>query len=118
MAMFMLQQACELSYRSLLHVLRGKAVKSHSPTLLRKHLKRFAPEIIGVFSPVEEDELHYLQLLEEAYVSSRYHAHYHITSAIIAHLNERIGLLQQKAVQLFKLKMEVLAQKMEELSVN
>ncbi|KQB99478.1 HEPN domain-containing protein [Pedobacter sp. Hv1] len=117
-AMFMLQQACELTYRCLLHVLRGKGVKSHSPMLLRKHLKRFAPEIIGVFSPIEEEEIKYLQLLEDAYVNSRYNQHYKIAHTSIVHLNNSVALLQQKATHLFQYNMDILDRKIMEFGVN
>ncbi|GEM_PF-1084075 len=118
MAMFMLQQACELTYRSLLNVLRGKDVKCHSLVVLRKHVKRYAPEVLGVFSAVEEEEIKYLQLLEEAYVKSRYYYDYTIDPSLISHLNKSIGLLQQKAINLFKHKMDVLTQKIEALGIN
>lgn len=117
-AMFMLQQACELTYRCLLHVLRGKDVKSHSPMLLRKHLKRFAPEIIGVFSPIEEEEIKYLQLLEDAYINSRYNQHYKIAHTAIVHLNSSVALLQQRAMHLFQHNMEALNKKIAEFGIN
>jgi len=109
MAIFMLHQACELTYRCLLNVLRGKEVKCHSPGVLRKHLKRFAPEIIGVFSLNEDVELEYLQVLEEAYVKSRYNLSYRIDLELITLLNEKVGLLQLKAHELFGDRMDVLA---------
>jgi HEPN domain-containing protein len=97
MAMFMLHQACELTYRCLLNVLRGKDLKCHSPGVLRKHLKRFAPEVIGVFSEFEEEELYYLQLLEDGYIKSRYELSYTVEKESLIFLNEKVGLLQDKA---------------------
>ncbi len=97
MAIFMLQQTCELTYRCLLNVLRDKDVKCHSPAVLRKHVKRFAPEVIGVFSEIEIEELTYLQVLEDAYIKSRYNANYSIDYGLISFLNEKVGLLQEKA---------------------
>ncbi len=111
MAVFMLQQACELTYRCLLNALRGKDVKCHSLVVLRKHLKRYAPAIIGIFSPIEEEELQYLKLLEEAYVKARYNENYTIAQGLMLHLNQSVGVLQQKANQLFKHQMEVLGHK-------
>jgi HEPN domain-containing protein len=101
MAVFMLQQACELTYRCLLNVLRGKDLKCHSPAILRKHLKRFAPEIIGIFSANESVELEYLSVLEDAYVKSRYHQDYKIGQSLICLLNEKVGLLQERSTALF-----------------
>ncbi len=109
MAMFMLHQACELTYRCLLNVLRGKDVKCHSPAVLLKHLKRFAPAIVGIFDALEEKELDYLQVLEDAYVKSRYNRNYNIENELLIFLNQKIALLQQTAIHLFNEKMEILA---------
>lgn len=112
MAMFMLQQTCELTYRCLLKVLRSRDVKCHSPIVLRKHIKRFAPEVIGVFSAQEEEEIAYLQLLEEAYVKARYTQQYTVEQSLISQLNQGVGLLQQKAKNLFNNKIQVLSKQM------
>jgi HEPN domain-containing protein len=101
MAMFMLHQACELAYRCLLNVLRGKDLKCHSPAILRKHVKRFAPEVIGAFSKSEEEELYYLQLLEDAYIQSRYELNYSIDQETVVYLNEKVGLLLERTKELF-----------------
>jgi HEPN domain-containing protein len=108
MAIFMLHQTCELTYRCLLNVLREKDVRCHSPAILRKHLKRFAPEIIGVFSEVEAEELAYLQVLEDAYIKARYHPDYTIDYELTAFLNERIAVLQEKASILFETKTRII----------
>ena len=100
MAMFMLHQACELTYRCLLNVLKGKDLKCHSPAVLRKHVKRFAPEVIGVFSEFEEEELYYLQLLEDAYTKSRYELNYMVEKESLNFLNEKVGLLQEKTMMI------------------
>lgn len=98
--MFMLHQSCELTFRCLLNTLRGKDIKCHSPAVLRKHIKRFAPEMIGIFSAIESEELYYLQLLEDAYIQSRYQLDYDIDSETVLFLNERIGILQKTAMHL------------------
>jgi HEPN domain-containing protein len=104
MAIFMLQQACELTYRCLLNALRGKDLKCHSPAILRRHVKRFAPEVIGVFDTVEEREIKYLEILEEAYVQSRYTMTYVINQETIVFLNERVGLLITKTIGMMRKK--------------
>jgi HEPN domain-containing protein len=100
MAIFMLQQACELAYRCLLNALRGKDLKCHSPAILRRHVKRFAPEVIGVFDPIEAHEIKHLEVLEEAYVQSRYTMSYVISEKAIVFLSERVGLLIAKSINL------------------
>jgi HEPN domain-containing protein len=102
MAIFMLQQACELTYRCLLNVLRGKDLKCHSPIVLRKHIRRFAPEIIGIFSSVEEEEIQYLQVLEEAYIKSRYQIDYTIERDLLFFLNGKVAQLQDWAKVVFE----------------
>lgn len=108
MAMFMLQQTTELTYRCLLNVLRGRDVKCHSPSALRKHLKRFAPEVIGLFSEDEDTELLYLQVLEDAYVKSRYQSEYRADGGLTLFLNERIGVLLDRARDLFSARLKIL----------
>ncbi len=76
---FMLQQACELTYRSLLLALRGKQVKCHDLVVLRKHLIHFAPTIIGVLNADQAKEIALLTSIQEAYIKSRYDQTYKIT---------------------------------------
>ncbi len=78
-AAFMLQQACELTYRSLLLSLRGKEIKCHNLVILRKHLSHFVPAIIGVFDSNEEKEIQMLDSIQEAYIKSRYDQHYKVS---------------------------------------
>lgn len=76
---FMLQQACELTFRTLLLSLRGKQVKCHDLVVLRKHLKHFAPTIIGIFDDDEEKEVKLLSTIQEAYIKARYDQSFKIT---------------------------------------
>ncbi len=75
---FMLQQACELSYRSLLLALKGKQVKCHDLVVLRKHLIHFVPNLIGILDPDEAKEIALLSFIQEAYIKSRYDQAYKI----------------------------------------
>lgn len=75
---FMLQQACELTYRSLLLSLRGKQIKCHDLVVLRKHLSHFVPAIIGVFDEDDTKEIAMLDAIQEAYIKSRYDQTYTI----------------------------------------
>ncbi|WP_199118124.1 HEPN domain-containing protein [Pedobacter sp. ASV28] len=106
MPVFMLQQACELTYRCLLNVLKGKDIKCHSLYVLRKNVRRFAPEIIGVFSMVEEEELAFLKLLEEGYTKARYQREYEVDRSTILFLRDKLRELYQKVIHLFDYKME------------
>jgi len=85
---FMLQQACELTYRSLLLSLRGKDIKCHDLVVLRKHVSHFAPAIVGAFNEDEATELNMLTSIQEAYINSRYNHAYKIT---MEHLTRSIS---------------------------
>jgi HEPN domain-containing protein len=78
MAVFMLQQACEFTYRSLIFAFKGNSIKSHELVVLRKHLIHYAPQIIGLFYPKPKKELRLLSLLQDAYVKARYDDAYQI----------------------------------------
>ncbi len=108
LTIFMLQQACELTYRTLLKVLRGRDVKCHAPAVLRKHLKRFAPTMMNIFSVSDDEELNYLGVLEDAYVKSRYQLDYSVDKELVLFLNEKVNLLQRCANRLFREKMQIL----------
>lgn len=77
-SLFMLQQACELSYRALLLTLRGKQVKSHDLEVLRKHIAQFAPLTVGQFSENEDEELKTLGIIQDSYIKSRYYTDYSV----------------------------------------
>jgi HEPN domain-containing protein len=95
MAAFMLQQACELSFRSLLLSLRGKEVKCHDLIVLRKHLSHFDPSIIGMFDENEQEELNILTAIQQAYIKARYDQNYEIsTSELIKLINASEKFIQ------------------------
>lgn len=85
LAYFMVQQACELSFQSLLQNLRGKKIKSHELTILRKHTSKFAPSIKGIFHPRESKEVKILKDLQEGYIESRYNDNYKISEHQLNH---------------------------------
>ncbi|RZK60026.1 MAG: HEPN domain-containing protein [Pedobacter sp.] len=78
MAVFMLQQACEFTYRSLILVFKSKNIKSHELVLLRKQLVHYVPQIIGLFHPKPKKEIRLLTLLQEAYIKVRYESTYQV----------------------------------------
>ena len=101
-AVFMLQQVCELAYRSLLHVLRGKEIKTHDLTVLRKHLHRYYPVIIGQFSDDEQEELRLLEILESAYIGARYNDAFFVSEQDVTTLHEKIWLLLEEMKLVFE----------------
>lgn len=101
MAVFMLQQVCELSYRTLLLVLRGKEIKTHDLMVLRKHLRRYYPAIVGTFSDVEDEELRLLSILDTAYIEARYGIDFKISAEDLAVLHERVWYLLEEMKLVF-----------------
>lgn len=101
LAVFMLQQTAELTYRCFLTIMRGKDIKCHSLTVLRRNLKRFAPYLTGIFSMDEEEELRDLEILEKGYCDARYNHGYTITEQTVSSLYQKVNMLYQKAFVLF-----------------
>lgn len=98
---FMIQQACELTFRSLLLSLRGKQVKSHDLVVLRKHLSHFVPAIIGLFNKEEDKEIKLLSSIQEAYIRSRYDQAYKIYRNDLEKFISAASELIQNANQIF-----------------
>lgn len=102
MAVFMLQQACEFSYRSLIMVFKGRNIKSHELVALRKEAMYHAPQVIGLFHPKPKKELRLLTLLQEAYVKARYEQAYDIDYNQAVSLMEATSNLMRGVQALFE----------------
>ncbi len=98
---FMVQQACELTFRSLLLSLRGKQVKCHDLVILRKHLSHFAPTIVGLFDEDEDKEIKLLTSIQETYIRSRYDQTYRVSSNELEKFILAASKLIQNAKQIF-----------------
>ncbi|WP_293299182.1 HEPN domain-containing protein [Pedobacter sp. UBA4863] len=101
LAVFMLQQAVELTYRCFLNLMRGKDIKCHELYVLRRNIKRFAPTLIGVFSDNEEEELHYLDVLGKGYCDARYNREYKIGKDRVIFLHQKVKALHSRSFELF-----------------
>ncbi|MGF1924217.1 MAG: HEPN domain-containing protein [Bacteroidia bacterium] len=100
-SVFMLQQACELTFRSLLLSLRGKDVRCHDLVVLRKNLKHFVPTLDGVFGANEKQEIKLLGLIQEAYIRSRYDQSYSISRTDLEHALIATRKFIDKAYKIF-----------------
>jgi len=69
-AVFSLEQYCQLILKYKLLVYTGSYPRTHSIRLLIRELGRVDPRILVLVSDVRN--LHYVARLEEAYISSRY----------------------------------------------
>ena len=70
LAMFNLEQYCQLIVKYKLLVLRGSYPRTHSLRRLIRELGEFYQEILKLIENTEH--LHYIARLEEAYITSRY----------------------------------------------
>jgi len=70
LAMFSMEQYCQLILKYKLLLLRGFYPKAHSLRRLIRTLGEVRPEVLTLVNDVKN--LHYIAKLEEAYISSRY----------------------------------------------
>ncbi len=70
LAMFCLEQYCQLTLKYKLLVKKGSYPRTHSLRRLIRELGEINPEILKLVDDIRN--LHYIARLEEAYISSRY----------------------------------------------
>ncbi len=102
MVAFMLQQACEFGYRSLIIAFKGKDIKSHDLIVLRKHISIYEPKVIGLLNVKIKKEIALLHLLNEAYVKARYDFTYQIGDDQLLVLVDATNNLLTGVKQLFE----------------
>ena len=95
---FMLQQATELTLRAVVLAMTGNDVRTHSIVELLKNCRRVAPRMTTALI----DEVQLLNLLEGAYLNSRYNEKYSVKEDEIIILIEKVKLLQACSEQVFK----------------
>lgn len=109
LAAFMLHQATEGTYRTIIHVLNGMEKKTHCIRSLAKHCRGCAPQL-SVFFPADNwQEERLLKLIEDAYLDTRYRDTYEISDRELDILFARVERLQRAAKQVFEERMTCLA---------
>lgn len=93
-AAFLLHQAAENYYHTLLLTLTLYSPKSHFIKFLRDKSEDIARDLIPIWPRNSKFAKRCWELLREAYVKARYSPHYVITDEQLAWLVERIELLQ------------------------
>lgn len=93
-AAFLLHQATEHFYHTVLHVLTLYSPKSHKINFLRDKSEDIARDLIPVWPRDTKFARRCFELLQQAYVNARYSPHYKITGPELEWLVERIELLQ------------------------
>lgn len=93
-AAFLLHQATEHFYHTVLLVLTLYSPKSHKIKFLRDKSEDIARDLIPIWPRDSKFGRRCFELLQQAYVNARYSPHYKITGPELEWLAERIELLQ------------------------
>lgn len=101
MAMFMLQQAAELTFRAVALSLYGIERRTHSIKALKKLNRRLAPQLNDIFPGDTDEEERLLKLLEDAYLDGRYLQGYKVSEQDLLSLMQRVGQLIEVANDVF-----------------
>ncbi len=94
---FFLQQATELCCRAILTSITGLDKKTHAITSLKKCCRRCTTVVDEVFPMVTGEDKRLLQLLDDAYLSSRYSNNYTITETDLDSLTKKVTQLHHAA---------------------
>lgn len=95
MAAFMLHQAAEQALRTLLLVVTGLDITTHSLDKLARHCGMFTHKVEEIFQRRNVKEERVFQLLQKAYVDSRYKDNYSIRCEELNKLINHTRTLQQ-----------------------
>ncbi len=93
MAAFMLHQAAEASYKTLLLVFTNYNPNEHLLDLLIEETREFSRELESVFPRKTQQEQDLFGLLDYAYIGARYDPGYKISAEGLAYLGERVEVL-------------------------
>lgn len=106
LAAFLLHQATEHFYHTVLHVLTLYSPKSHKIKFLRDKSEDIARDLIPVWPRDTKFARRCFELLQQAYVNARYSPHYKITGPELEWLVERIELLQAEVKAIAEKRLE------------
>jgi predicted nucleotidyltransferase/HEPN domain-containing protein len=95
LAAFLLHQAGERFYHTVLLVLTLYSPKSHKLNFLRSQAENVAPDLIPVWPRDTKFGQRCFELLRQAYVNARYSKHYKITGEELEWIAERVQLLAE-----------------------
>jgi predicted nucleotidyltransferase/HEPN domain-containing protein len=94
LAAFLLHQAAERFYHSVMLVSTLYSPKSHKLGFLRGHAEEIAPELIEAWPRDDRFSRRCFELLRQAYVNARYSPHYKVSDEELTWLGERVAILQ------------------------
>lgn len=94
-AAFLLHQACEKLYNTILLVFTNYRPKSHKLQVLSGMAKRFSMELPAVFPQNTEDEKACFDLLCRAYIEARYNKDFKISREQLEYIISRVQILKE-----------------------
>ena len=100
-AAFLIHQKIEWLYRCLETFAIGKPLICHK---IKNHLDYAHPFVYGagpIINTKRRIELHLLEILDRAYIESRYHSTFDVTKREIKVLNERAEIMEQQVREIF-----------------
>ena len=95
LAAFLLHQATESFYKTVLLVFSNYKPKGHYLDGLSSMVCAFSPKFLTIFPMATEEQKKCFDLLNEAYVKARYDSHYKITKQQLEYLAKRVKILQK-----------------------
>lgn len=109
-AAFLLHQAVERFYSTILLVFTQYRPKIHDIEKLGRQATGHEPELLNVFPRGTAEEERLFELLRKAYVDARYKKNYSITREELEWLAERVKMLQELTEKVCKKKIESFTQ--------
>jgi HEPN domain-containing protein/galactitol-specific phosphotransferase system IIB component len=94
MAAFMLHQAAEQALHTLLRITTGMYTNTHSIDRLIRYCSMTCYKLPQVFNCSNEKEKHLFQLLQKAYIDTRYKEDYNITTTHLQTLRAKVATLE------------------------
>jgi HEPN domain-containing protein len=95
MAAFMLHQATEQALRAMLIINTGLRINTHNIERLIRYCSMFSHKLPDIFNKGTLESKRLFELLQSAYIQSRYSTNYHVTPSDIIQLTQKIRTLQQ-----------------------
>ncbi len=105
-AAFLLHQATERFYTTILLVFTHYKPKEHNIDKLGKQVSNLDPRFLPVFPRTTPEEKRLFELLQKAYIDARYNPKYKITKKELEYLAERVKKLQRVTKEVCKEKIE------------
>jgi HEPN domain-containing protein len=104
LALFMLQQAAEICYRTVVNSLNGNELSTHHLKELMEHAHRSMPSIAEIF-PKEKKYDKWIELMQSAYTKGRYSLDFDPGLRVVEGIYERIECLLKKVKEVFEVKL-------------